>query len=69
MDVNIFSGCHYFQWISLFSVHANAAMKEETLLETKTALLGNQPGDYTSRCFTVFKKIYHDCRYIQMQVL
>ena len=51
MDVNIFSGCHYFQWISLFSVHANAAMKEETLLETKTALHGNQPGDYTLKHF------------------
>ena len=39
VDVNIFSGCKFV------SVHANAAMKEETLLETKTALHGNQPGD------------------------
>jgi hypothetical protein len=30
--------------VQLLATHANAAMKEETLLETKTALLGNQPG-------------------------
>ena len=58
MIMHIFSGCQYFQWMSIYSVdvtifsgykfvsvHANAAMKEETLLETKTALHGNQPGD------------------------